>query len=126
MARKTTVTDEEIVTALMAHGTQREAAAAVGLDERTVYNRMNTGEFQAVYRSAKAEILRNAVSQMNRQLLAAIDTIAAIMTDPKVNAAVRLQAATTLINNAGKFAERLQTAEQAVTVQIESNHYGYR
>ena len=44
--------------------------------------------------------------------MAAIDAVAEIMTDKEVNAAVRLQAAQTIINNAGKFADRLTKDEQ--------------
>lgn len=122
--RKTNVTDEQIIAALLANGTQRAAAAAVGIDERTVYNRMNDGEFQALYKSAKADIIRTAVFNINSQLTAAVQVVVDVMNNENNNAAVRLQAAQTILNNAGKFAERLKSDEQAVTNQIASNNYG--
>lgn len=121
--RKTNVTDEQIIAALLANGTQRAAAAAVGIDERTVYNRMNDGEFQALYKSAKADIIRTAVFNINSQLTAAVQVVVDVMNNENNNAAVRLQAAQTILNNAGKFAERLKSDEQAVTNQIASNNY---
>lgn len=115
------VSDEQIIAALLEHGTQRAAAAAVGVDEKTIYNRMNDGEFQALYKSAKADIIRSAVFSINSQLEAAVKTIIDVMQDEKNNAAVRLQAAQTILNNAGKFAERLQTEETRAINQKEVN-----
>lgn len=120
---KQAVSDEQIIAALLANGTQRAAAAAVGVDERTIYNRMNDGEFRALYKSAKADIIRAAVFNLNAQLQTAVDTIASVMTNEENNAAVRLQAAQTILNNAGKFAQRLEDSENIVTNQVDSNKW---
>ena len=119
---KTTASDEQIIAALLSEGTLREAAQAVGRSERALYDRMNRGEFQALYRAAKADIMRRALNHINQQLQAAIDTIAEIMQDKETNAAVRLQAAQAILNHAGKFAQRLQADETGVIIQEESNH----
>ena len=123
MAREKTVSDEQIVAAVLANGTLRAAAAAVGISERTLYDRMNEGEFQARYRAAKADLIRAAVFNINNQLQAAINTVVEVMQDDKNNAAVRLQAAQTILNNAGKFAQRLQADETGVINQIDSNRF---
>lgn len=123
-SKATAVTDEQIIAALLQHGTQRAAAAAVGVDERTVYNRMNSGDFQALYKSAKADIIRTAVFNINNQLAAAVQVVVDVMNDTENNPAIRLQAAQTILNNAGKFAERLRGEEQAVSTQIETNTWG--
>ena len=123
MSKQTAVSDEQIIVALLDHGTIKEAAAAVGLSERAIYDRMSKGEFQALYKSAKADLVRAAVLDLNQQLQAAINTVVEIMKDTDNNAAVRLQAAQTVINNAGKFADRLQQAEANVTLQQESNKF---
>lgn len=115
------VSDEQIIAALLSNGTQQAAAAAVGVDARTIYNRMNTGEFKALYKSAKADIIRLAVFNLNAQLTAAVQTVVDVMQNEENNPAVRLQAAQTILNNASKFAERLQSEETSVTNQIESN-----
>ena len=88
-----------------------------------MYDRMNTGEFQALYKAAKADLMRGAVVTMNGQLLAAINTVVEIMQDPENNPAIRLQAAQTILNNAGKFTQRLQESESRVILQIENNRY---
>lgn len=125
MANKKTIPDEQIIAALLSHGTIKAAAAAVGLSERAVYDRMNAGEFQALYKAAKADLIRAAVFNINSQLEAAINTVADVMNNPDNNAAVRLQAAQTILNNAGKFAQRLQIDETCVINQLEDNAMRY-
>ena len=117
------ISDEQIIAALLDHGTIKAAAGAVGISERALYDRMSKGEFQALYKAAKADLVRAAVLNINRQLQAAIDTVVEVMQDPDNNAAVRLQAAQTILNNAGKFAQSLQVDETSVIMQQESDKF---
>ena len=107
----TAVSNEEIISALLQHGTIKEAAAAAKTTPRTVYDRFSDKDFRAEYAAAKNDIIRAAVFSINGKLAAAIDAVADIMNNPEINPAVRLQAAQTIINNAGKFAERLTKEE---------------
>ena len=111
MSKKSTVSDEVIISALMQNGTIREAASAAGIAERTIYDRMKDREFRSEYMAAKTDIVRAAVFTINGKLSEAVETVAEIMHDPNTNNAVRLQAAQTIINNAAKFAQRLQREE---------------
>lgn len=117
------IPDEKLVAALLSNGTIKAAAASAGISERALYDRMNTGTFQELYKAAKADLIRSAVFSINSNLQAAIDTITDIMTDTNNNAAIRLQAAQTILNNAGKFTERLQTDEIRILQQRERNLY---
>lgn len=119
-----TISDEEIIAALLAHGTQKEAAAAVGISERALYDRMNKGEFIALYKAAKADIIRTAVFKLNNQLAAAIETVVEVMQNENNNPAIRLQAAQTILNNAGKVATRLDNEEAGITNQLQQNRFG--
>lgn len=112
MARTKAISNEAIIAALLQHGTVREAAKAAGTTARTIYDRMQTQDFNAEYQAAKNELLRQASQSINDKLAAAIDEVAEIMADPNVNAAVRLQAAQTIINSAAKFSERLDRGEK--------------
>lgn len=123
MSKTKAISDEQVIAALIEHGTIKAAAAAVGLSERAVYERMSGGDFQALYKSARADILRGAVLHMNRQLQASIDTVAEIMQDTNNNPAVRLQAAQTIMTHAAKFSQRLQAAEAAVATQQDINKF---
>lgn len=117
------VSNEEIIAALLQHGTVKEAAAAAGVAPRTIYDRMNDREFRAEYMEAKNDIIRKAVFSINEKLSAAIDAIVDIMNDKEVNPAVRLQAAQTIINNAGKFADRLTKDEYQSRSEASSPDY---
>jgi len=105
------VSDETIIAALIQSGTVKAAAEAAGVSTRTIYDRMQTREFVALYEAAKNDLIRQAVFSINGKLSAAIDEVSDIMTDKEVNPATRLQAAQTIINNAAKFAERLTGSE---------------
>lgn len=120
-----TISDEQIISALLSKGTQRAAAAAVGISERALFDRMNDGEFQALYKAAKADLVRQTVVNINAQLQAAIDTVAEVMQNQENNPAVRLQAAQTILNTAGKFAQQLQKEETNVTIQVDNNTFAW-
>lgn len=123
MARTKTISNEAIIAALLQHGTVREAAQALGTTARTIYDRMQSQDFTAEYSAAKNELLRKASLSVNDKLAAAIDEVAAIMSDPKVNAAVRLQAAQTIINSAAKFSERLDRCEKTQRQQADPYNF---
>lgn len=107
------VSDEEIIAALISNRTIKEAAAAVGIADRTIYDRMNDRDFRSAYKWAKTDIIRQAVFSINEKLAAAVESVAEIMNDTNANPAVRLQAAQTIINNAAKFSARLTSEETA-------------
>ena len=119
MARTKAISNEAIIAALLQHGTVREAAQAAGTTPRTIYDRMQSQDFNAEYTAAKNDVLRQALNSVNDKLGTAIDEVAAIMSDPNVNAAVRLQAAQTIINSAAKFSERLDRCEKVQRHQAD-------
>jgi len=112
MAKNTqAVSNEEIIAAILQHSTIKEAAAAVGITPRSIYDRMEDRAFRSEYMSAKDDIIRGAVFNINRRLSEAVDTVAEIMQDKNNNPAVRLQAAQTLMKNAAAFSDRLTKDE---------------
>ena len=110
---ETAVSNEQIIAALLQHGTIREAAQAAGISARTLYDRMRDDmDFRAEYAAAKNDIMRGAVIRINESLSAAVAAVTDIMNDTNANPAIRLQAAQTILNNASKFATRLSHDEQ--------------
>ena len=106
-----TVSNEEIIAALMNSSTLAQAAQAAKISSRALYDRMKDAEFRAEYRIAKAAIVRQAAQNLNSKIAGAVDTIAEIMQDADANPAIRLQAAQTILSNAAKFAERLEVVD---------------
>lgn len=121
MAKK--ISDEELIAALISCGTMKAAAETVGVTQRTVYDRMQDGEFKARYKAVKADIVRRAVFDINSKLGAALDTVLEIMQDKNNRPETRLQAADKVFLYADKFAKRLSTDEHAVSQQISSNNF---
>lgn len=110
---ETAVSNEQLIASLLQHGTIREAAQAAGISTRALYDRMRDDtDFRAEYAAAKNDIVRGAVIRMNESLSAAVTAITEIMNDTDVNPQTRLQAAQTILNSAGKFADRLTRDER--------------
>ena len=105
------VSNEEIIAAILQHGTIKEAAAELNITPKTIYNRMEETDFKREYSEAKADILRRAVYSFNDRLTEAIETVSEIMNNKEIQPGTRLQAAQTIINSAGKFIEKLDAAE---------------
>lgn len=64
---------------------------------------MATNSFQVAYNQAKAEVLRNTITSINKNMLEAVNVIAEVMRDKKANPATRLQAAQTILSGANKL-----------------------
>lgn len=110
--RAQAVSNEEIVAAIMQHGTIEAAAKAAGISRKTIYARMcRDKDFQDLYAAAKMEVLRNALCVVNNGLSEAFETALQIMRDQDTNPAVRLQAAQFVATSASKFANRLSMEE---------------
>ena len=103
--------NEAIIAALMERGTITAAAEAAGVSARTIHDRMKDLDFMNQYTAAKNDMLRSVCITMNGKIAEAVETIAEIMNDPEANAAVRLQAAQSILNTANKFTERLTASE---------------
>ena len=121
---RTAISDEEIIAALMGSSSIAEAAAAAGISQRAIYDRMGTRDFKAAYSAAKSDIVRQAVVSMNRSLSAAVDVVTEIMNNKEAPAGNRLQAARMIIENAGKFADRMEAAD-ARTGELAENAFTF-
>ena len=117
---KTAVSNEEIIAALLGNGTIKAAAAAAGIAPRTIYDRMKDKAFREEYKTARADIVRQAATSLNGKTTAAIETVAQIMQDPETHPAIRLQAAQTILTHAAKFAERLTAAERIAEAEQDA------
>lgn len=126
MSKAALISHEDVIAALITHGTQKEAAAALGVSERTLFDRMQDGEFKAQYKSTKADILRAAAFNVSSKLNEAVEVIADIMNDKAVSPSTRLQAAQTIIKNSGVMAAQLSDSEKAVTGQLRLNEEAER
>ena len=122
----TTVSDEQIIAALMSNGTIKAAAGAVGISTKTLSDRMTTREFKDCYRSAKADVIRKAIFDLNKQVGSAVACIVEIMNDPSVNPSLRLQSAQTILKYSSMFSQRLSNDEQTYLEQQRAKMTSFR
>lgn len=97
---KRIVTNEELCSTLLTHGTIKEAAGVLNISERTIYNMMSDNDFKQMYEYAQVDILSSSVKACQSKMTEAINCIADIMNDKDVNPQTRLQAAQTMLKNA--------------------------
>jgi hypothetical protein len=116
----TTITNEQIVSALAQHGTVGKAAQALGMPTRTLYDRMRKPSFRVLYEGARLELIQSALNHVQGKVSDALNTVSEIMADKEAPHSVRLQAAQCVIQTAMKFADRLTLTEQRVLTQQDS------
>ena len=106
-----TAKQEQALAALMTHGTRREAAAAVGITDRTMRGYFKDHEFRALYRERCFEIIEEAALGSKRLLRKSLAVFEEIMDDPEEKNSVRLQAA----DRAAEYAMRLSAQADIIT-----------
>ena len=87
------VSNETIVAALLTYPTNVEAAKAVGLSERSLYDRMKSPAFKNLYAEQKDKIVDCALDQAQRALLKSINVMVEVMEDSTAAPQIRLNAA---------------------------------
>lgn len=118
-------TDEAILTALLASGSIRQAAAALGCSVGCVRNRLKDEPFRKRYEDEKAAALSEACDCMKIRVTSAVDTLSAVMENADNPATVRVSAADSLLRHALRYIEtadilkRLAALEAAMQEESE-------
>ena len=115
MARKR-LQDEEIITALIAEGSIKGAAASLECATRTLYERMKKPEFKDLYAQAKGEILKTATAKLQGNLCGAIDTLTETPKQTRANCAVSILQYGAKFTEATDIIERLEAIEEAQAI----------
>ena len=111
------VTDEAILGALLATGSNRAAAKALGVSEKTIRSRLQKPDFRERYEDLKNGMVEAVADEIAANLSGAVQTIVEVMNNPDNNASVRSQAAGELLRTAlryfeaGKFERRITALE---------------
>lgn len=105
------MTDEKMIKALAVCGSVSATAVRLGVAESTIYRRLQDNEFRAKLEIVKGDILREFKANYLESSEQARTVIETMMKDRKLNPAVRLQAAQTIIKTAVQFTELAERAE---------------
>lgn len=116
MAKKKTIADEIVISALLSCPTLEAAAAQCGLSVRQLYERRQSEDFTRKLRAAQADALAGTVRYLQQNTATAASTLVEICEHGQEQN--RLTAARTLLDQAARlseiadFAERLEALEQ--------------
>lgn len=116
VAKKKTISDETIISALLSCPTLEAAAAQCGLSVRQLYERRQSEDFTRKLREAQADALAGTVRYLQQNTATAASTLVEICEHGQEQN--RLTAARTLLDQAARlseivdFAERLEALEQ--------------
>lgn len=108
---------EKVLSALLICNTRKEAAALVGVSEKTIYNHLQDPAFKAEYESAKKALITQAAEQINRSLEPAITALRQIAEDKNAGKTARVQAARSLLEYGIKLAEYTSLDERITALE---------
>lgn len=97
--------DEDILQALIEHGSARAAAKALGCSTGTITARLTDEGFRKRYDDVKGAVLSDAVDTMRSKLSTAVDTLTGVMEDDSNPATVRVSAADALLRHSLRYIE---------------------
>lgn len=112
------ISNEKIMAALIACGSVRAAARAVGVSETTVRARLNDPDFRKEYETAKGAVLEEACDSLSARLTHAVDVLVEVLDNTENAATVRVSAADSLLRHGLRYIEmgnillRLDALEQ--------------
>ena len=111
--------DDVIIASLLSHSTVRAAAAAAGLGETAVYNRLRNSAFRERYAKARRGLLEQAVSHLTGEIAASIGTLKEIRDDPQTPAQTRINAAEYVLRYSMKLTEQIDVLEQLADLEAQ-------
>jgi len=106
------VSDEQIISAIMTHVSNKKAAAALGISERQFYNRTSSPAFKKKLTRARERVMDNAVALLTGRLNEAVGTMVIIMRNEEAPPQTRLNAADAILRNSLKLSERADILER--------------
>ena len=119
-----TKNNEQILAALVATGSVRAAAKAVGVSETTIRARLNDPDFRAEYEKAKSEILTEACDALAARLTLAVDVLCDVLDSNATPATVKVSAADSILRQGLRYVEaanilrRLDALEQRTNGEV--------
>lgn len=98
-----TVSDEIIMSSLIAAGSIRAAAKSANVSEATIKSRLNDPAFREQYNSLRVNILQETAAGLTARLETAINALADIICDELNPVSVRVSAADSLLRHGLRY-----------------------
>ena len=92
---------EQSITALLVQGSLQAAAAASGINEKTLRRWLREDAvFQSAYRDARRAVVQHAIAQVQRATGEAVETLRSVMQDADASASARVSTAQAMLETA--------------------------
>ena len=120
------ITDEELITALLLHSTQKEAAEALGITEQTITTRKKSSSFVRLYNECQQEIIHSATQKLANAAAASADLLIATRDNPDADIFLRTNIAKDILRLARDYVavdelqRRLSLIENGAQNEIDS------
>lgn len=121
MATRRRLTDEQIAAALIEHGSNADAAKALGCAVRTIIDRKRNDSFKRIYNAAKLDALHAATAKLQAQTVNAVQTIVDIMTSSDTAAQIKLNSAQMILQYAVRLTDSVDVLERLQALEDATN-----
>lgn len=116
------------IAALISCPTLAEAARSAGIAEKTLWRWLQVPEFQACYRSARQEVVSQAIALIQGCMGAAVNTLKTVAGDDQAPPSARVAAARAILDlglrvvEIEDLAERIERLEAIISRQKEGGN----
>ncbi len=118
------ISNEKIMAALIACGSVRAAARAVGVSETTVRARLNDPDFRKEYETAKGAVLEEACDCLAARLTSAVDALSSVLDSDSTPAPVKVSAADSLLRHGLRYVEVANVLRRLDELEKRTNDGG--
>jgi hypothetical protein len=108
---------EAAIAALLTAGTLAEAAQGCGISEATLWRWQQQPDFAELYKQAKTALLAVVTAKLRKQAGSAVDTLAALASNPENPAGARVSASRTIVELALRAHELEDLAERLTALE---------
>lgn len=113
------ISDELILSALMASPTIKASAESIGVSEETIYSRLRDDDFNQRYNIKKMELLQDNLDTLQKKITIAIDTLAEIASDDTARDTARVNASEAIIRNFVRLDEHTNIIRRITLLEEE-------
>lgn len=116
-----TITDEQIIAALLANDTKQAACKSLKIGRDTLSKRMKSPEFRTKYRQAKDDLITGIINKMVMSMTSAVQTITDIMNNAENPPQIRLNASDSIMRYGIKLIEQRDILERLEALEAIIN-----
>lgn len=114
------VSDNKLLSALIAEGSVTQAANKCRCSRQTVYKKLADPVFRAAYDATQGAILAGVTAYIGNSLDRAVETLTAILDDVEASPGVKVSAADSLLRHGLRYVEIAQLEARIAALERDS------